>query len=758
MVNKRVLVNFFNEAARDKVREKVQQRSETDSFIIGEIDENDIPNLQQQQGLIVEALDDNIRVVETPGRTNELSSSGFLISARITEPITESIDQTKPNFYIIKFKGPLLDGWRRQIDNLGVRLIESIPYYNFTANLTPEQVSSIKSLPYVDNVHLYDEADTGVTTFTSTLQPTRRGDETKMLTYDAVLHRKEDLQNVINWLKSHNVNIVASSGKIIRFDLSENSNVLQEMRRLPDIAQIQEFVPSEFHNDISRIILGIENNVNSEPSAGSTNTINISQTGEDQIIAIADSGIYDSHPDFKGRIIGITSWGRRDRNDHSDPIGHGTHVAGSILGDGSASGGKIRGTAPQAKMFFQSLVDDKGQLALPLNLADLFDEAYQAKARISSNSYGAPTGSVYYITSLQIDDYVANHRDMLIVRSAGNDGTAANPRNSKKGYVDWLSIGSPATCKNGLTVGATRSSRTDGPSKDSVWGTWTDRLGRPRFPDEPIAKDKVCGNPECMAAFSSRGPSDDHRIKPDVVAPGTDILSTRSSLAPENRFWGLYPGNENYAYMGGTSMATPLVAGCAALVREYYTKNQNHNPSAALLKATLINGTKWLLGQDSTADHNKLPNYHQGFGLVHMPQTIPNKSNPNLKLEFVDSWNDEARQFSSVGQIFTFQLSKIGNTYLRVCLAYTDPPGRGLQNDLNLFLEHKESGQIWYGNQDVPFSWKIPDPDNNVEVIRLETSTPGTYNIHIQAKNLLSLQQDFALVVTGEGISSLVQI
>jgi hypothetical protein len=134
--------------------------------------------------------------------------------------------------------------------------------------------------------------------------------------------------------------------------------------------------------------------------------------------------------------------------------------------------------------------------------------------------------------------------------------------------------------------------------------------------------------------------------------------------------------------MGGTSMATPIVAGCAALVREYYSKTRNHNPSAALLKATLINGTKWLSGQDSIADHNKLPNYHQGFGLVYMPQTIPNKSNSNLKLEFVDSWNPEDRQFSSVGEIFTFQLSKTGNTPIRLCMTYTDLPGRSLQNTL----------------------------------------------------------------------------
>jgi len=65
--------------------------------------------------------------------------------------------------------------------------------------------------------------------------------------------------------------------------------------------------------------------------------------------------------------------------------------------------------------------------------------------------------------------------------------------------------------------------------------------------------------------------------------------------------------------MGGTSMAAPLVSGCAALVRQYFI-GQGHHPSAALVKATIINGTHRLTGFDAVADYGELPNYHQGFG------------------------------------------------------------------------------------------------------------------------------------------------
>src|SRR5215204_1508961 len=716
IVKKRVIASYFTDEALNKAKEKIDQLNVTNSFVFGEIDENDIPLLKKQKGIILDILEDD-QVIETSGRSTLLDRD-----LQFEAPMNV-IDQNQPNFYILELKGPLLKEWRNQIDKNGVKLLTSIPYNNFTAKLTPEQATIVKDLPFVKNIRLYDEVDTNRVAFdkaadlpTSASAP---GIELKMITYEILLHEKDDLQKILNWLNSNHVNVASANENKIRFYLIENSPLLREIRRLPEIAILQEFTPIVPDNEVSRLLMGIDLSNNSNTSTGSDIVSNISQAGDGQIIAIADTGIYDAHPDF----VGTSSWGRRNTNDHSDPNGHGTHVTGSVLGDGSASGGKIRGTAPKAKLFFQSLLDHNGEFYLPSNLVNLFDEAYQSGARVYSNSWGEferERPSIYRIVSFEVDDYVFKHPDILIVRSAGNYGIAMDPTNTPKGYVDWLSINSPGSCKNGLTVGAARTSRTDGPSKDRVWGLWRDRqTGRLRFPDPPLSTDKVCGDPECMAAFSSRGPTDDYRIKPDVVAPGTDILSTKSDIAPNGNFWGLYPENDKYAYMGGTSMATPLVAGCAALVREYYIKDRNHEPSAALLKATLINSTKMLNGEDSTAQHNKLPNYHQGFGFVYMTQTIPNKMNQNFKLEFVDSWKDPDKKFDDLGQRFHYELSCSSNgSFLRICMAYNDLPGRGLQNNLNLSLMHRESGQLWQGNQDRLSHIKIRDPDNNVEIIR----------------------------------------
>lgn len=747
MTMTRIIAHFMHEQEMRAAEELMTDSESTDSYLLGEVDEDKIAALEEA-GLIVEILEEQPQA-ETPGGDWQVlpgvQRRGGVQPAPRGEPAVP-VDLSKPSFYLIQLKGPLMEQWREQLQNLGVELLEYIPRDNYTARLRTDEVAAVRKLSFVVGVRLYDAMDSGQPASAVRVRagaPSPGGE--RIITYDARLHREEDIPVVLAWLQEKGINVAGSGRRKVRLYLLENDDLADELAALPEVAEVQEYVVPELHNDVARVLLGID-----QPSGTSVQT-HTPQTGEGQIVGVADTGLDETHPDFQGRIVGLIPLGRP--NDASDPHGHGTHVAGSALGDGTASQGSLRGTAPEAQLFFQSVMDAQGGLGgLPLDLERLFEEAYQAGARVHNNSWGAATEAAYTFNSIEVDEFVAKRRDMLVVISAGNEGQAEVRFHSDRGFVDWLSIGSPASAKNALTVGASRNSRTSGGFSQL---TYDEAFSG--FPDAPIGTEHVSGDPQGLAAFSSRGPCDDRRIKPDVVAPGTDIASAKSSRAPLRHFWGPYPGNRKYAFMGGTSMAAPLVSGCAALVREYYIKQCDHEPSAALFKATLINSTRLLTADDAVADHAQLPNYHQGFGCVYMPWAIPNPSEPDLKLEFLDTLRDQALQFRRNGQRFRFSFSSDGNRPLRLCLTWTDLPGRALQNNLNLFLQ-LPSGEKVSGNTNLPQKLTRLDRDNNVEIIRLEDPEPGNYLIQITASNLLRGSQDFALVLTGDLASPLSEL
>jgi len=723
----------------------------TEAFVTGAANDEQIKKLRQA-GLIVEVLseidDQNVPIAakaETPG-SRTMTIPGQLRSVTITRTLESApagrpeIDLTRPNVYLIQIKGPLLSDYRQRLEALGVKLIENYRNDFYSAFLTPQQVGKVGGLDFVATVELYDSAQTAPPAGTALESLSPRApvsDVHRMVTFDVGLHRAEDLAKVKGWLEQQHVAVAGASGRKIRVYLLDDSPLFSDLVSLPEVERCEEYIQPKLFNDRARILLKVDS------PAGAP----IPFDGAGQIVAVADTGIDDQHPDFAGRLAPPIALGRPGRAD--DPHGHGTHVAGSILGDGKASNGSLKGVAPAAKLYFQSLLDSGGGLGgLPLDLADLFEPAYQAGARIHNNSWGAATASTYTLNSSEVDEFVNRRRDMLIVIAAGNEGQASKRRNTPAGVVDWLSLGAPATAKNALTVGASRSDRNSGGLSQAKWGAaWSND-----FPDPPIANELVSGDPEALAAFSSRGPCDDRRIKPDIVAPGTDILSTKSQIAPTTNFWGAHT-NGSYAYFGGTSMATPLVSGCAALVRQYYASKRNHEPSAALLRATLINGTRWLKGRDANESNptGVVPpgNFDQGFGCVNMSTTVPNPGGPGLELAFEDNWKVPARQLANTGARKRFMLQAGGGKSLRVCLAYTDAPGRGLQNNLNLFVQTPDNTKL-FGNQQLRQSLNIPDVDNNVEIVRIDNPKPGSYLIQVTATNLLSSPQDFALVVTGD--------
>jgi serine protease AprX len=398
-------------------------------------------------------------------------------------------------------------------------------------------------------------------------------------------------------------------------------------------------------------------------------------------------------------------------------------------------GGKIQGTAPKAKLITQSLLDSSGGLGgIPNDLHDLFRPPYDTnKARIQTNSWGSGPGP-YSPSSNEIDDFVWNHQDCVICFAAGNDGNDGN----SNGVVDPGSVAGEASAKNCISVGASESLR---PRFSATYGAYWPS----NYPANPLHDDRIANNADGMVAFSSRGPTKEGRIKPDVVAPGTCILSTRSrALVTASTDYGV-SSDPAFFFDGGTSMATPLVAGCVAVVRETLVKNGMPTPSAAVIKAILINGAVTLPGQYSPTEAGPSPNMSSGWGRVNLAGSII-LPGPNPNGGFGEGGPLKQGQSSTVTITIPPKKKTSGahttgtGPTLKVTLVWTDPPGAKLQNDLDLIVT-ASNGQVRHGNMG---TGKGFDRVNNVEQVVWDNIPTGTVTITVTAFHITQFAQPWA--------------
>lgn len=478
------------------------------------------------------------------------------------------------------------------------------------------------------------------------------------------------------------------------------------------------------------------NHMHSEPYT------NMGLNGQGQVVGVADSGVNDLSCFFiddSGEYASVNTDrnGTIERNrrkiiqyiafaDELDITGgHGTHVCASILGESLGDFSAMDGIAPKAKLtFFDIGVTETGALNVP-PVHKIFQSAYAAGARVHSNSWGS-FSNIYSSVAQEVDHYTYSHPDFLAIFAAGNSGS-----------LGFFSVITPGNAKNSLAVGALQ-----------LRDIYSDALLGPLH--------------ENIASFSSIGPTLDGRIKPDIVAPGDFIMSAYAGDSNSLRTSiesGINTENQCAVHqMSGTSMSTPIVAGCALLIRQYFMDpnfweklcNKKYSfcykgsftPTGYFLKALILHSGSHVLKYSVQANNGHTvipssylgppPDYFQGYGRLLLSNILPlphGKGGLDSQLDLVVFDKLPMAEHSTIAFEVDFSLfiSEFDNSSaekdqkheipsLKITIAWYDPPStlssvnNLLLHDVDLLVLDPDGNRFW-GNMSPSYT-DIQDDDD----------------------------------------------
>ncbi|KAN0042097.1 hypothetical protein ACTFIV_004656 [Dictyostelium citrinum] len=567
--------------------------------------------------------------------------------------------------------------------------------------------------------------------------------------------------------------------------------------------------------------------------------INIPLRGKGQILSIADTGLDSSHCFFSDSKFPIP-FNQVNQNhrkvvtyityhDNEDYVnGHGTHVCGSAAGtpeDSSWGISSFSGLATDAKIAFYDLSSGTAEPTPPEDYSQMYKPLYDAGARVHGDSWGSVSLQGYYggysDDAGGIDAFLYEYPDFSILRAAGNNELFA-------------SLLAQATAKNAITVGAEQTAHVNYVSDALEYYDFSDNVNfqRPCLFDKKYCNyttDQCCSevsnvkglqsccpasikqntsdsfttqpqfyNENNMGSFSSKGPTHDGRLKPDIVAPGEYITSARSNggNSTDQCGDGSLPNPSGLMSISGTSMATPLATAATTILRQYLVdgyfptgesieENKLH-PTGSLLKALMINNAQLLNGTyywsaSGTNPSNAIfeqingANLIQGWGALRMNNWLYVKSSSNPKPppqrwigigglgkdQKATEWKEDSLSSGlNKSYCFTYKPSGSGTPRIVATLVWTDPPSYSgakfnLVNNLDLLLLNSDDDSvITIGNSggSLQPAGKIAQPDtlNNVEGIIINPTKAMNYKFTITGTNVPIGPQKFAFVFHGE--------
>lgn len=469
-------------------------------------------------------------------------------------------------------------------------------------------------------------------------------------------------------------------------------------------------------------------------------------------IAIWDGGtILSSHVELTGRIT------QKDNPPATD--NHATHVAGTMMATGINPSAKGMSHGVQG-MIAYDFTNDNSEIASEASGLLISNHSYSIISGWNFNSaqnrwefYGRPGENEdykfgYYSNDAQeLDSIAYNAPFYLIVKSAGNNRGETGP-----------AVGEPYFRFNAQNQMTAAGNRPSGISSNDSYGTITWDGNAKNILTVGAVRGIPGGynRPEdvVMSTFSSWGPTDDGRIKPDVVADGVNVLSTFAT------------GNNSYSTLSGTSMSAPNTSGSLFLLQEHYSKLK----SGAFLRSATIKGLAIHTAEE--AGTNPGPDYQNGWGLLNVQKAAAvisasvatNNGPASEHLLYENVLNGTSASFSTT-------VIASGKEPLKATICWTDVkgnveqvdvlnnPAKKLINDLDIRITSgARTFRPWTLDPASPFNAAVKGDNNtdNVERIDIDSTVSGdSYTITVTHKgtpgSLVRAQQAYSLLVSGVG-------